>query len=106
MEIEIVTTKKKLTKSIIEQIPHIKLEELENANILGHVILDYTTILFEIDRFEYRKAYWHWFKSGTKDICRRVGRYTQTREYNSESDRDLFMSKLEEFKKQSVQIYV
>ncbi len=106
MEIEIVTTKKKLTKSLIAQIPHVKLDELENVNVLGHVILDCTIILFEIDRFEYRKAYWHWFKSGTKDIYRRVGKFTYTREYNSESDRDLFLSKLEEFKKESIQIYI
>ena len=106
MEIEIVTTKKKLTKSLIAQIPHVKVSELDNATVLGYVALDQTVILLEVGRFEYRKVYWGWRKSGVKDINLRVGRGSYTREYSSETERDLFLSKLEEFKKESIQIYI
>jgi len=107
MEIEIVTTKKKLTKSIIEQTREIKLEEIENANVLGFVMLNPIVILLKIDRFEYRKIYWHWRKSGNTDLCRTVkGRYNVDKLFKTEDERNKYFLKLEEFKKDAVQIYI
>lgn len=107
MEIEIVTTKKKLTKSIIEQMREIKLEELENANVLGFVMFNPIVILLEIDRFEYRKMYWHWNRSGITHLYRTIkGRYTVDKPFKTENERDLYFTKLEEFKDEAVQIYI
>jgi len=107
MEIEIVTTKKKLTKSLIQQMREIQLEELETANVLGFINDNPIIILLELDRFEYRKMYWHWDRSGNNDISRRVkGRYITRKHFKAMGDRDRYLSKLDEFKKESVQIYI
>ncbi len=107
MEIEIVTTKKKLTKAFIEQMREIKLDELENANVLGFVNIVPIVIILEIDRFEYRKMYWHWNKSGTVHIHRTIKqRYTCEKVFKTEDERDKYLSKLNEFKDEAVQIYI
>lgn len=107
MEIEIVTTKKKLTKSIIEQMREVNIEEIENANVLGFVMLNPIVILLELDRFEYRKMYWHWNRRGTTHLYRTIkGRYTVDKPFKTEEERDLYFAKLNELKDDAVQIYI
>jgi len=107
MEIEIVTTKKKLTKAFIDQMMEVKLDELENSNVLGFVNILPIVIILEIDRFEYRKMYWHWNKSGTTHLYRTIkGRYTVDKSFKTEDERDLYFAKLNKFKDEALQIYI
>lgn len=107
MEIEIVTTKKKLTKSFIEQMREILLDEIDNASVIGFVNINPIVIILEINRFEYRKIYWNWFKSGTNHIRRTVKRkFTTEKCFKTEQDRDKYMQKLNEFKNEAVQVYI
>lgn len=65
MEIEIVTTKKKLTASIIKQFARISYEELEGAECLGYVlnILKnvYKTYIIKLANGEYRMLEYSWY---------------------------------------------
>jgi len=86
MEIEITTTKKKLTKNLISQIPIALFSELDNAEALGHINLALgTVILLKLENGDYRKVFWN----------------NRTPAY-----RDLFLSKLEKLKEKSKQIYI
>ena len=65
MEIEIVTTKKKLSASIIKQFARISYEELEGAECLGYVlnILKdvYKTYIIKLANGEYRMLEYSWY---------------------------------------------
>jgi hypothetical protein len=105
-EIEIVTTKKKLTKAFIDQMREITLDELDNASVLGFVNINPSILLLELGRFEYRKIYWHWYKSGKEYMYRKLGKWTVEEKFSSEENRDKYIAKLSEFKKEAVQIYI
>jgi hypothetical protein len=106
VEIEIVTTKRKLTKNIIDQMKEIALTELDDAYVLGFVNINPTVILLELHRFEYRKIFWHWYKNGNNQIYRKMGIWNVERNFNNEIDLDRYLLKLDEFKKQATQIYI
>ena len=110
MEIEIVTTKKKLTKSIVSQMQNLSLSEIDNVNVIGFVnnidVNSPRVLILEIDRFEYRKVYWDW-RLGTKSLYRNLkGHWIQKKEFKSEDDCRKYYNAIQEYKKQAVQIYI
>lgn len=106
MEIEIVTTKKKLTKSLVRQMREIKLSEMDTANVLGFVNDNPVLIILEIDRFEYRKIHWHWYRGGESSIYCKVGKYTLQNTFKTGDEADKYILKLNEFRNEAVQIYI
>ena len=65
MEIEIVTTKKKLSQSIIKQLARISYEELEGAECLGYVLNivkdTYKAYIIKLANGEYRMLEYSWY---------------------------------------------
>ncbi len=106
MEIEIVTTKKKLTKSLIQQMREIQLDEIMNANVLGFINDNPVIILLELNRFEYRKMYIGWKPSSTYCLYRKLGKYTVEKKFKEEEHCKLYYDKMCEFKQEAIQIYI
>lgn len=73
MEIEIVTTKKKISQSIIKQMARISYEEMEGAECLGYVLNivkdTYKAFIIKLANGEYRMLEYSWF---TMDNATRV----------------------------------
>ncbi len=73
MEIEIVTTKKKISQSIIKQMARISYEEMEGAECLGYVLNivkdTYKAYIIKLANGEYRMLEYAWF---TMDNATRV----------------------------------
>lgn len=65
MEIEIVTTKKKLSASIIKQMARISYEEMEGAECLGYVLNivkdTYKAYIIKLANGEYRMLEYSWY---------------------------------------------
>jgi hypothetical protein len=65
MEIEIVTTKKKLSASIIKQFSRISYEEMEGAECLGYVLNivkdTYKAFIIKLANGEYRMLEYSWY---------------------------------------------
>ena len=112
MEIEIVTAKKKLSKSYVKQMNEVTLDELEEASVLGYINdLDAQTsrvMLFETDRFEYRIGRWDWkHNADTSKIYRNLkGHWVQEKRFKSPEDAKRYYELLQDFKQQSIQIYI
>lgn len=110
MEIEIVTTKRKLTKSIINQMQEIKFKEIDNVNVLGFVIGASPTkrkvLILEVDRFEYRIAYCNWKKWDTELTRPYKNRFSAEKVFKDKESCAKYYYAIEEFKKQAVQIYI
>ena len=110
MEIEIVTTKKKLSSSIIKQFARISYEEIEGAECLGYVLNivkdTYKAYLIKLTNGEYRMLEYSWYAyDGYTKIYRRVKRGSQQIELNEESHAQRFVSFLKECEKSS-QIFI
>ena len=111
MEIEIVTTKKKLTKSIVNQMLELKFKELDNATVLGFVINVSPTkgkvLILEIDRFEYRIAYCNWKFWETTSLTRPYkNRYTTEWTFDNKEDCKKYFDAIQAFKEEAIQIYI
>ena len=72
MEIEIVTTKKKLSAAYIKQFARISINELEGAECLGYVLNilkdTYKAYIIKLSNGEYRMLEYSWYRyeDGTK----------------------------------------
>lgn len=110
MEIEIVTAKKKLSKTLIKQMNEITLDELEEASVMGYINdIDAQTpriILFETDRFEYRIGHWNWRLGVSKLYRPWKGSFVREKQFNKPEDCKRYHELLQEAKSQSIQIYV
>jgi len=88
MEIEIITTKKKLSKSIINQMPAANKFELKNGIVLGYVLGivkdSFKTGIILFDN-EYYVFALNW-KCGEKTVYRKVGRYSSSIEFSCETE--------------------
>ena len=78
MEIEIVTTKKKLTKSIVNQMRHATLDVLKDGKPLGFVIGvikdNYKAIIIEYDGDYYIVS--AYYTKGDTSVYRKIGRWS------------------------------
>lgn len=88
MKIKIVTTEKKLTKSLINQMPIATLEVMQRGIVLGYVKNarkdSYNTALIEYQN-EYYCMQLNWVK-GQESVYRKVGRWSQSRKFDSPED--------------------
>ena len=111
MEIDIVTTKKKLTKSIINQMQELKLDEIDDdVNVLGFVNNFDTNktriIIVELRMFDYRIVYWNW-RLGTTKLYRDLKRnWVVEKIFKTQQDTLKYFNALQEYKKYSEQIYI
>jgi hypothetical protein len=109
MGIEIITTKKKLTESLIEQIPlSFNNSELKIAKVLGYARINgHKIMLLKVGENEYRKIYYGWKKSGDTLIYRSAGiRFSHQLGFESQEERNLFLDKFKKLGSQATQIYV
>lgn len=90
MIIEIVTTKKKLNKSLINQMPIAKIEQFRNGLVLGHLIgikkQSYLTGLIELNE-EYYCFATDW-KKGNSRIYRTIGRWATSIDFDNDQERN------------------
>lgn len=88
MEIEIITTKKKLSKSLINQMQGPSILTLEFGTGLGYLINvckdSYKVLLIRRDN-EFFILPMNWEK-GKMSVYRRIGKWSQTRNFESEAD--------------------
>ena len=88
MEIEIITTKKKLTKSIVKQMFRANLKKIEEYRVLGHVTgaskRCFTELLLEKNG-EYYTLETGW-KKAQQNFYRSFGKYTITYKFDSEEE--------------------
>jgi hypothetical protein len=110
MDVEILTSKKRLTKSIVNQMQYIRFDELKTAKLLGYVNnLDKNTsrmLLFVTEEGEYKKAFWDWQVSGNFHVIRPNGRYTMECKFSTTHYRDMFYNMIQEAKNNAKQIYL
>ena len=90
MEIEIVTTKKKLTKSLINQMRHAPINVLKHGMVLGFVIGvikdNYKAIIIQHEGDYYTiSAY---YTKGDISVSRKIGRWFQSIKFESAADCD------------------
>ena len=109
MEIEIITAKKKLTKSLVSQMMQIKFNELDNVRVLGFVIgvvkNKERVLILEVSRCEYRVAYCNWRMWDESMLPRNKNRYVNV---GCDSVRDCkkYYEQMELFKDMAIQIYM
>lgn len=109
MEIEIITTKKKLSSGLIKQFKRIHfITEIEGAECLGYVINifkdTYKTYLIRLANGEYRMIEYSWYKYGD---CIKLRKAKGVITYNLESEinTDKFIAFLNECNKTN-QIFI
>ena len=110
MEIEIVTTKKKLTKSIIKQISEVSFDELRLCKIMGYVnsadLYNSRIIILKYGTSEYRKAYCNW-NLGKEKLYRSLdGNWNQVKKFEDEDTCNKYYDTIVRFKNQATQIYI
>ena len=85
MQIEIVTTKKKLTKSLVNQMQSATVPAMQEGTVLGYMVNakkdDYKTILIEYDGKYYVMPH-NWTKGDTS-IYRRIGKWSCNKKFSS-----------------------
>jgi len=108
MEIEIITTKKKLTKSIISQMRAANLTQIKNGEVLGYVIGamkdNYRAIIIK-----YEKDYYTISANYTKgeiSIYRKIGKWSQARKFETKEECDIFWKYYQNILSQAEHIYI
>lgn len=109
MQIEIVTTKKKLSKSLINQMQSATVPAMQEGTVLGYIInankYNYKTILVEYDG-RYYTAPHNWTKGDTS-VYRRIGKYSTSKKFSSALDCDNWWRAYQKIVKSAVtQIYI
>jgi len=109
MKIEIITTKKKLTKSILSQMKTADLFELKNGTVLGYVLNSiknkYKAILIECNDNYYTIS--ASYKKCEISVYRMVGKWSHTRKFTStESCNEFWKYYQEVLNKAKEQIYI
>lgn len=109
MEIEIYTTAKKLSKSIINQMRRAKLPVLLNGEVLGYMIKvkkdSYKTILIKHTE-EYFVIDSGWRK-GESTVFRSVGKWSRTKQFSTHKKCDEWWQAYERILKDAkIQIYI
>ncbi len=109
MEITITTTKKKLSKSLVNQMRVATVSAVKDGAVLGYMIEvvkgDYKSALIEyMDCYYTCSLLW---KKGKKSIFRPVGKYTRRRDFDSEIELNEFWTAYEQLKRDAFrQIYI
>ena len=110
MEVELLTTKKKLTKSLISQFRSPDLNILNNGEVLGFVINvvkdSYRTVLIKYENDIYRE-HMSWVYGNGDSVYRSFGKWSQKKIFKDKEEKtkwwDAYVEVLEKAKNQ---IYV
>jgi hypothetical protein len=111
MEIEIVTTKKKLSSAYIKQFARLSINELDDAECLGfvlNIIKDtYKTYLIKLANGEYRMLEYSWYRYGNDNpkIYKRMKHGTAHIIFDTIEDTQKYICFLKDCEKTS-QIYI
>lgn len=110
MEIEIVTTKSKLSRSILNQMAWgTSIKILKEGRALGYIINGVKNVS-EVVLIECKGEYFvipSNFRKGNVSVFRRVGRYSQTKKFNSAEDCNVWWNAYRDIVEQGVnQIYI
>ena len=110
MEIEIVTTKKKLTKSIISQMRGAGLEQLKNGKVLGYVIgvlkENYKAMIIEYESDYYIISCNYTKGESTAAMYRKIGKWSNKIRFNNFEERDEFWEYYTKAVNQAKHIYI
>ena len=112
MEIEVFTTKKRLTKSILKQMSEPTIEELEKAKCLGFVNVSHSNsqsnLLLQVSLFNYRITGTNWKKQGNTIYKKGVGIFDKKDEkrFKNPKEAERFFELIEAFKRNAEQIYI
>ncbi len=91
MEIELLTTKKKLTKNILNQMYISSFEDMKKGNILGIILNSRKNhskvILIERDNEYSLLPIYNWEKTETNRLYRKDGKWTRYKTFDSEKER-------------------
>ena len=85
MEVEIVTTKKKLTKSIINQMRRPSLETMKNGDVLGYLIgivknVPRAFLIHNDGKYFVLESNW---TKGETSVYRSIGKWSQAKRFES-----------------------
>jgi hypothetical protein len=111
MEIEIVTTKRKLNKHIVKQMQELKPEEIsDEVEVIGYVCnIEPNTpklLIVQLQRFDYRIVHWNW-RLGTTNLYRNLRKGWVCEMKLNDADKALkYYEAVQEYKKYAEQIYL
>jgi hypothetical protein len=111
MEIEIVTTKKKLSSAYIKQFARISINEIDGAECLGYVLNiikdTYKAYLIKLANGEYRMLEYSWYSYGNDSpkIYKRMKRGVAQINFDTIEDTQKYIGFLKDCEKTS-QIYI
>ena len=110
MEVELLTTKKKLTKSLISQFRLTNLNILKNGEVLGFVINivkdSYRTVLIKYENDIYRE-HMSWLDGKGDYVYRSFGKWSQKKIFKDKEEKAIWWEVYcEVLKKAKNQIYV
>lgn len=108
MEIEVRTTTKKLSKSIINQMRSATLASLLDGEVLGYVVKivknSYKTIIIKHNgEYFVETAGW---KKGEEQVYRRVGRWSHQKKFNTAEDCTEWWTAYQNALNKAQQIYI
>jgi len=109
MEIEVVTTKRRLTKQLLNQMKQATFDAMKRGDVLGYVLNCvkgcHRAVLVKHAR-EYFIIYADW-QRGTKAVFRRIGKWTQRRDFTTDEELAKWWQAYQEASERAVeQIYI
>ncbi len=109
MQIEIITTKKKLTKALINQMHQASLEVLQQGTVLGYLI-NVKKDAHKIVLIEHENEYYiieaNW-TLGELSVVRKIGRYSQAKKFKTTQDKlDWWVAYKNVLEKAETHIYI
>ena len=109
MQIEIITTKKKLTKALISQMHRAHLEVLQQGEVLGYIIntkKDVHKLILILYNNEYYIIEANW-TLGELAVYRKIGKWTQKKEFKTTQDKlDWWVAYQNILEKATIHIYI
>lgn len=109
MEIEIVTTKKKLTKSLINQMKSASVNALQHGEVLGYMVDivkgSYKAVLIgHMDEYFTISTVWN---KRELSVFRKIGKWSQVRKFDDEIECDKWWAAYQSvLDRATVQIYI
>ena len=109
LEIEVKTTKKRLTKSLLKQMRWPTLVEMQISEVLGYVynVEDMGRVyLLKVSDGEYRKLPHGWKPSGEFEVSLTSRKHVKSIRFNTSLERNKFLDCLNRIEFQAKQVYV
>jgi len=107
LEIEVVTTKKKLTQSLVKQMPQVTFAAMMSGTTLGWVQLTKESVLVIAFDGEHYQVARNWTRSNDDGkLYRKVGRWSQSWDFKKQDRRDQWFEKYQERLEEAVHVYL